>query len=180
MDRLPDQLQCHLRLVFVGTAAGQRSADLGHYYAHPGNRFWRTMHEVGLTPRRYQPPEFPALLALGIGFTDLCKVGAGMDHEALKAVSTFRRWLRKCGDIGRRQLPSPARRRRACFTAGRRERCARPATAADRFSRSLRAGLAIRRRIGRLVAAAVAGYCGLCLRPGYGVPSWTCRPSSPA
>ena len=85
MDRLPDQLQPHLRLVFVGTAAGQRSADLGHYYAHPVNRFWRTIHAVGITPRLYQPHEFPALLDLGIGFTDMCKLGAGMDHEALKA-----------------------------------------------------------------------------------------------
>ena len=83
LDKLPDQLQPHLRLVFVGTAAGQRSADLGHYYAHPGNRFWRTIHEVGITPRRYQPHEFPALLSLGIGLTDVCKLGSGMDHRAL-------------------------------------------------------------------------------------------------
>jgi double-stranded uracil-DNA glycosylase len=83
LEKLPDQLQDHLRLVFVGTAAGQRSADVGHYYAHPGNRFWRTLHEVGITPRRYQPHEFPSLLKLGVGFTDMCKVGAGMDHEAL-------------------------------------------------------------------------------------------------
>jgi double-stranded uracil-DNA glycosylase len=93
MDRLPDQLPQDLRLVFVGTAASRRSAELGHYYAHPGNRFWRTIHDVGLTPRRYQPHEFPELAALGIGFTDLCKHGAGMDHEALKAgvdVAAFR------------------------------------------------------------------------------------------
>jgi TDG/mug DNA glycosylase family protein len=83
LQKLPDQLQDHLRLVFVGTAASQRSADLGHYYAHPGNRFWRAIHEVGITPRRYAPDEFPALLKLGIGFTDLCKLGAGMDHQAL-------------------------------------------------------------------------------------------------
>jgi TDG/mug DNA glycosylase family protein len=83
MDRLPDQLQDHLRLVFVGTAASTRSADLGHYYAHPGNRFWRTIHQVGITPRRYEPHEFPSLLKLGIGFTDMCKAGAGMDREAL-------------------------------------------------------------------------------------------------
>jgi TDG/mug DNA glycosylase family protein len=83
VEKLPDLLQEHLRLVFVGTAAGQRSADLGHYYAHPGNRFWRTIHEVGITPRRYEPHEFPDLLKLGIGFTDMCKLGAGMDHEAL-------------------------------------------------------------------------------------------------
>jgi TDG/mug DNA glycosylase family protein len=81
MDRLPDQFQEHLRVVFVGTAASTRSADLGHYYAHPGNRFWRTIHEVGITPRRYQPREFASLLTLGIGFTDLCKSGAGMDHQ---------------------------------------------------------------------------------------------------
>lgn len=82
-ERLPDQLQADLRLVFVGTAASQRSADLGHYYAHPGNRFWRTIHQVGITPRRYEPREFPALIDLGIGFTDMCKTGAGMDHQAL-------------------------------------------------------------------------------------------------
>ncbi|MCA1456441.1 mismatch-specific DNA-glycosylase [Bradyrhizobium sp. BRP22] len=82
-ERLPDQLAADLRLVFVGTAASQRSADLGHYYAHPGNRFWRTLHQVGITPRRYEPHEFPALLELGIGFTDMCKTGAGMDHQAL-------------------------------------------------------------------------------------------------
>jgi TDG/mug DNA glycosylase family protein len=34
VEKLPDQLQNDLRLVFVGTAASQRSADLGHYYAH--------------------------------------------------------------------------------------------------------------------------------------------------
>jgi double-stranded uracil-DNA glycosylase len=84
VERLPDLLRDGLKLVFVGTAAGQRSADVGHYYAHPGNRFWRTIHETGITPRRYQPHEFPSLLDLSIGFTDMCKSGAGMDHTALK------------------------------------------------------------------------------------------------
>ncbi|WP_186294522.1 mismatch-specific DNA-glycosylase [Bradyrhizobium guangdongense] len=79
--RLPDQLRKNLRVVFVGTAASTRSAELGHYYAHPGNRFWRALHEAGITPRRYQPSEFASLLELGIGFTDLSKSGAGMDHE---------------------------------------------------------------------------------------------------
>lgn len=79
--RLSDQLRPNLRLVFVGTAASTRSAEVGHYYAHPGNRFWRAIHEVGITPRRYQPGEFAALIELGIGFTDLSKSGAGMDHQ---------------------------------------------------------------------------------------------------
>ncbi|MHC2332566.1 mismatch-specific DNA-glycosylase [Bradyrhizobium sp. USDA 4454] len=81
LHRLPDQLRADLRLVFVGTAASTRSAAVGHYYAHPGNRFCRALHEAGITPRRYRPDEFAALLALGIGFTDLSKTGAGMDHE---------------------------------------------------------------------------------------------------
>jgi TDG/mug DNA glycosylase family protein len=81
IERLPDQLQQQLRLVFVGTAASKRSASDGHYYAHPGNRFWRIIHETGITDRRYEPREFGALLKLGIGFTDLSKSHAGMDHQ---------------------------------------------------------------------------------------------------
>jgi len=81
LHRLPDQLRADLRLVFVGTAASTRSASVGHYYAHPGNRFWRALHEVGITSRRHQPDEFISLLELGIGFTDLSKSGAGMDHQ---------------------------------------------------------------------------------------------------
>jgi TDG/mug DNA glycosylase family protein len=98
VEKLPDQIQDHLRLVFVGTAAGRRSADVGHYYAHSGNRFWRTLHEVGITPRLYEPHEFPSLSKLGIGFTDMCKVGAGMDHEALAFpidVPAFREKMRR-------------------------------------------------------------------------------------
>ncbi|WP_440642038.1 mismatch-specific DNA-glycosylase [Bradyrhizobium sp. PUT101] len=74
--RLPDLFRPNLRLVFVGTAASTRSAELGHYYAHPGNRFWRAIHEAGITPRRYQPGEFAELIELGIGFTDFCETGA--------------------------------------------------------------------------------------------------------
>lgn len=80
-EKLPDVLMPGLDVVFVGTAAGRRSAAVGAYYAHPGNRFWRTLHEVGLTPRLYQPHEFPDLVRLGIGFTDMAKLASGMDHE---------------------------------------------------------------------------------------------------
>jgi double-stranded uracil-DNA glycosylase len=79
--RLPDQLRPGLRLVFVGTAASTRSASVGHYYAHPGNRFWRALHEAGITSRLHRPNEFSSLLEQGIGFTDLSKSGAGMDHQ---------------------------------------------------------------------------------------------------
>lgn len=95
-DRLPDMLREGLRLVFVGTAASTRSAAAGHYYAHPGNRFWRALHEAGLTGRRYDASEFRALLPLGIGFTDLNKSEAGMDHQLTAGsvdVAAFRKKL---------------------------------------------------------------------------------------
>lgn len=82
--KLPDLLAFNLRVIFVGTAAGNRSAELGHYYAGRGNRFWRTLHEVGLTPRLFEPREFGDLLALGIGLTDMSKLGCGMDHQVAR------------------------------------------------------------------------------------------------
>lgn len=78
---LPDVLAPNLRVVFCGTAAGTRSAREGAYYAHPGNYFWRTLFEIGLTPRRLAPQEFPRVLEYGIGLTDLAKLHFGADHE---------------------------------------------------------------------------------------------------
>lgn len=78
---LPDLLAPGLDVVFCGTAAGSVSAALGQYYAHPQNKFWRTLHAVGLTPRRFAPAEFAGLPALGIGLTDIAKHVSGMDNE---------------------------------------------------------------------------------------------------
>lgn len=86
---LPDLMRPDLTLVFCGTAAGRRSASEGAYYAHPGNLFWRALQQTGLTPRLFTPQEFPHLLALGIGLTDLAKHHSGNDdqlpHDAFDA-----------------------------------------------------------------------------------------------
>ena len=82
---LDDLLRIGLRLVICGTAAGERSAKLGAYYAGPGNKFWRTLHDVGLTPdRALIPSEFRELLSYSIGLTDLAKGVAGMDHTLMR------------------------------------------------------------------------------------------------
>ena len=62
-----------LRLVFVGYNPAIYSALAGHYYARPGNVFWRQLSESGLAGRPVGP-EDDALLAdeAGIGFVDLC------------------------------------------------------------------------------------------------------------
>ena len=78
---LPDLLRPGLALVFCGTAAGERSAREGAYYAHPGNLFWRALHEADITPRRFAPTEYPQLLDLGIGLTDLAKRHSGNDAD---------------------------------------------------------------------------------------------------
>ena len=78
---VPDLLAPGLRLVFCGTAPSRASAAAASYYANPGNRFWRTLHEVGLTPTRVRPADYATLLALGVGLTDLCKHHAGNDDE---------------------------------------------------------------------------------------------------
>jgi TDG/mug DNA glycosylase family protein len=78
---LPDVLKTGLTLVFCGTAAGKRSAAEGAYYAHPGNLFWRALHEAALTPRLLAPAEFPQLPNYGIGLTDLAKHHVGNDNQ---------------------------------------------------------------------------------------------------
>ena len=78
---LPEHLRPGLTLVFCGTAAGRQSALRQAYYAHPQNKFWRTLQAVGLTPRRFAPEEYPALWELGIGLTDIAKFAYGMDHQ---------------------------------------------------------------------------------------------------
>ncbi len=94
---LPDLLRDGLRLVFCGTAPSRRSARDAAYYAHPGNAFWPTLHAVGITPRRFAPEEFPHLLELGIGLTDLAKHHSGNDNQLPRGafdVEAFARRIR--------------------------------------------------------------------------------------
>jgi TDG/mug DNA glycosylase family protein len=78
---LPDILRPGLGLVFCGTAPGTASARARAYYAGPGNAFWKTLHETGLTPVQLLPEEFARLPEFGIGLTDICKVSYGSDEE---------------------------------------------------------------------------------------------------
>jgi double-stranded uracil-DNA glycosylase len=95
---LPDRLGANLRVWFVGTAAGPRSAAVGAYYAHPGNRFWRALHDARITPHLYDPHDYPQLLDLRIGLTDFCKISWGVDASIDRAhfdVEGFRRKVRR-------------------------------------------------------------------------------------
>ena len=81
---LPDRLKPGLKLVFCGTAAGRQSALQQAYYAHGQNKFWKTLHQVGLTPCLFPPQDYEKLWDLGIGLTDIAKHVYGMDHQLPK------------------------------------------------------------------------------------------------
>jgi len=76
---IADVLAQGLSVVFCGTAPSDISARLGAYYANPSNRFWPTLHAVGLLPVPLAPPNFPRVLAYGLGLTDLAKYAQGVD-----------------------------------------------------------------------------------------------------
>jgi double-stranded uracil-DNA glycosylase len=80
-DVLHDVLQESLRVVLCGMAAGTASAKAKAYYAHKQNKFWKILHETGLTPSLMQPHQYRDLLRYRIGLTDLVKTHTGMDHE---------------------------------------------------------------------------------------------------
>ena len=96
---LPDILGPDLAVVFCGSAVGRKSAAAGAYYAGPGNRFWQTLHEVGLTPRRLDPGEYRRVIEFGLGLTDLAKYESGGDSELTAAaddVAGLRRKIEAC------------------------------------------------------------------------------------
>ena len=82
---LPDILDDSIDLLFVGINPGMKSARVGHYYAGPGNLFWRCLHESGLTPVLLTPAEDRRVLEWGIGITDCVKRASRMASEVRTA-----------------------------------------------------------------------------------------------
>ncbi len=69
--RLPDRLGPQIDLLLVGINPGRRSASLGHHFAGHGNRFWRLLHDSGLTAILLSYAEDHRLPEFGIGLTNL-------------------------------------------------------------------------------------------------------------
>lgn len=80
---LPDILAENLRAVIVGTAVGDASASRGHYYAGPGNDFWKLLYESGLAPTLLMPEDDRSLPSYGIGLSDLNKTLAQSHDRGL-------------------------------------------------------------------------------------------------
>jgi double-stranded uracil-DNA glycosylase len=71
MKPIADHLREKLDVIFVGFNPSIRSAETGHHYANPNNRFWRILFESGITPRKYKTTEDYKLLELGFGMTNI-------------------------------------------------------------------------------------------------------------
>jgi TDG/mug DNA glycosylase family protein len=78
-----------LRLLFVGINPSLRSAEAGHHFARPGNRFYPALYAAGLTPRRLRPDEDGLLPQFGLGVTNIAwrptRAAGELSREELRA-----------------------------------------------------------------------------------------------
>ncbi|MBI4260904.1 MAG: mismatch-specific DNA-glycosylase, partial [Actinobacteria bacterium] len=68
---VPDVIAPGLAVLFCGINPGLYSGAVGHHFARPGNRFWRTLHAAGFADRVLSPFEEGELLSLDLGITNL-------------------------------------------------------------------------------------------------------------
>ena len=73
LKTLPDMVSDGLKVLFVGTNPGAKSARIGHYFAGASNMFWRLMHEAGFTQERLTTESDRRMLDYGYGLTDVVK-----------------------------------------------------------------------------------------------------------
>ena len=60
-----------MRVLLVGINPSLYSGWSGSHFARPGNRLWRTLLEAGFTDRLLDPSDGDAILAAGLGITNL-------------------------------------------------------------------------------------------------------------
>ena len=90
MKTLPDYLAPGLDIVFVGLNPGLTSAQAGHYFAAPRNRFWPAINASGLLREPLDAGTDHRVLDQGMGLTDVVKRPSGGASD-LRAAD-FRRW----------------------------------------------------------------------------------------
>jgi len=94
-------------VLFVGINPGLYSGAVGHHFARPGNRFWKTLAAAGFTDRVLSPFEERELLERGFGITNL------VDRATATADQLSRQELRE----GVRRLERKVRRLRPRWVA---------------------------------------------------------------
>ncbi|MEM7772918.1 MAG: G/U mismatch-specific DNA glycosylase [Cyanobacteria bacterium P01_A01_bin.37] len=81
---VPDIIAPHLNVLFCGINPSIYSAAVGHHFARPGNRLWKTLHAAGFTPHIFDPSDDQTLLSLGLGMTNICDRATARADELSK------------------------------------------------------------------------------------------------
>jgi TDG/mug DNA glycosylase family protein len=82
---IPDVIDGGLRVLFCGINPGLMSAETGHHFARPGNRFWPALHLGGFTPRQLEPSEQAELLTYRLGITNVVDRPSARADELTRA-----------------------------------------------------------------------------------------------
>jgi len=99
--QIPDLLGPQMRVLLVGINPSLYSGWTGRHFARPGNRLWRTLHEAGFSDRLLHPSESEAILAAGLGITNLvarstARADELSDAEIRAGVDPLRRLVLRC------------------------------------------------------------------------------------
>ena len=97
---LRDRVRAGVEVLFVGINPGVRSEAIGHHFAGYSNRFWKLLHESGLTPAALRAEDDARLGDWGFGITNLiARMTPGIDtlepHEYPAGVKKLRRKVRR-------------------------------------------------------------------------------------
>jgi TDG/mug DNA glycosylase family protein len=87
--RLTDRIEPGVRVLLVGINPGVRSAETGHHFAGPSNRFWKLLYAAGVVPEPITHEGDVRLPEWGLGVTNLiARPSPGIDdlrpHEYLE------------------------------------------------------------------------------------------------
>jgi TDG/mug DNA glycosylase family protein len=98
--RLKDRIRPGVRVLFVGINPGVRSAQTGHHFAGPSNRFWKLLWEAGLVPQPIMHEDDDRLPEFGYGITNLvARPSPGIDtllpSEYVEGWKVLERKIRK-------------------------------------------------------------------------------------
>jgi TDG/mug DNA glycosylase family protein len=98
---IPDCVGPGIQVLLVGINPSLYSGWTSTHFARPGNRLWRTLHEAGFTDRRLHPSESEAIVAAGLGITNLvaratARADELTDEEIRAGVEPLRRLVRRC------------------------------------------------------------------------------------
>jgi TDG/mug DNA glycosylase family protein len=69
--RLTDRIEPGVRVLLIGINPGVRSAETGHHFAGPSNRFWKLLYEAGVVPEPITHEGDVRLPEWGLGVTNL-------------------------------------------------------------------------------------------------------------